>query len=53
MKVIDIKDRIDDLIYPMFDQIAENLPDDQIDYFIQFMASNTIKSFKEWEKCSR
>ena len=53
MKVIDIKDRIDDLIYPMFDQVAENLSDEEIDYFIQLMASSTIKSLKEWEKCSK
>lgn len=48
MKIIDIKDRIDDLLYPELDEVVEKLKDTEIDYFIQHMVSDIQKSIKIW-----
>ncbi len=47
--VSEIKQRINALLYPHFDEIIENLDYNEVDYFINHIKIDFEKSLKHWE----
>ena len=49
MKSIDIKNRIDALLYPELDGLLENIENNEIEYFIEHMVLDIQRSIHNWK----
>lgn len=48
MKVIDVTDRIIELLYPTIDEVVDELEDSEIEYFIEHMVLDIQRSLYNW-----